>query len=83
MTAIYTLWARLPGDEGAWMIAAEDEWCWEGDPDRCEAKFREAREREERNGNVVREVWINVDQEVIEERFRPGDTAGEAVTRDA
>lgn len=76
MTAIYTLWARLPNDEGAWMIAAEDEWCWEGDPERCEQKFKEAREKVEADGNIVREVWINIDQQLVEERFSPGQIDG-------
>ena len=73
MTAIYTLWARLPNDEGAWMIASEDEWCWSGDPDRCEAKFKEARKAAERDGNAVREITLYVDQELIEQAFNPAD----------
>jgi hypothetical protein len=74
MTAIYTLWTRLPNDEGAWMIAAEDEWCWEGDPDRCQKSFAEARAKAEKDGQVVREIWINIDQEIVEAAFRPTET---------
>lgn len=79
MTAIYTLWARLPSNEGAWMIAAEDEWYFEGNPEHCEEKFKEAKEAAERDGNIVREIWINVDQEVIEAAFRPAETDAESV----
>ena len=68
---IYTLWARLPNDEGAWMIAAEDEWSWEGNPDRCRASFHLARSNAEREGNAVREIELLVDQEQIEAAFRP------------
>lgn len=81
MTNIYTLWARLPNDEGAWMIAAEDEYCWEGDPARCEQKFKEARETHERSGFDVREVWIEVDHERIEVAFRPTQVTAEVIDR--
>lgn len=79
MTAIYTLWARLPDDEGAWMIAAEDEYSWEGDPDRCETKFKAAKDEAERLGYIVREVWVKVDQNVIEGAFDPAKLDAESV----
>lgn len=81
MTAIYTLWARIPNDDGAWMIAAEDEWCWEGDPQRCEASFKAARDRAERDGQSVREIVIRVDQELIEAAFRPTEIPGTAASQ--
>jgi hypothetical protein len=73
MTAVYTLWARLPDVEGAWMIAAEDEWCWEGDPDRCKSEFDQARAKAEAEGSVVREVWFYIDQDQVEAAFRPAE----------
>lgn len=76
---IFTLWACLPNDEGAWMVAAVHEWTWEGDPDRYEAEFKAARAKEEADGNLVREVWIQIDHEPVEQAFRPAELTAERV----
>jgi hypothetical protein len=56
---VYTLWATLKEEDTApWMIAAEDEFAWEGNPERCEAVFKEARTLADQNGWDVREIEI-------------------------
>lgn len=69
---IYTLWATMKGEEPApWLIAAEDESSWEGDPARCETVFSEARELADRNGWDVREVNLSVPFSDLDEAFQP------------
>ncbi len=70
MTDIYTLWATMKGEEPApWMIASEDEFSWEGDPDRCEKVFADAREMAEKNGWDVREIILSVSSQKVVEAF--------------
>lgn len=74
---IYTLWASMRDSEPSpWMLAAEDEYSWEGDPDRCDKVFADARAVAERNDWDVREVRITVDIDAICERFECGATEG-------
>ena len=75
---IYTLWAAVPEeDPGPWMIAAEDEFSWEGDPDRCETEFKQAREKAEEAGWRVVEVTLRVDYGRVAEAFRATEVAAE------
>lgn len=61
-TRIYCLFASLKGEEpGPWLIAAEDEYAWEGDEARCKAVFEKARAEAEESGWDVREVVLLVD----------------------
>lgn len=76
---VYTLWAALKEDPGAfWMVAAEDEFAWEGDPERCDAKFKAAQDEAEGQGFIVREVWIEVDSSALDPAFHPTKIKGEA-----
>jgi hypothetical protein len=61
---IYCLYASMKDDPGPWLIAAEDEYAWEGDPDRCEASFKKVRDEARSCDWDVREVTllVNVDQ---------------------
>lgn len=68
--SIYTLWASVDG-EGFWVIAAEDETCWEGDPKRCEDKFAEARKQAEKDGFLVRELTLKVPYAELDKAFEP------------
>jgi len=75
---IYTLWANLPGDDAApWMIACEDEFCWEGDPSRCESKFEIARTQARQSGFEVREIVLVVEYDNVIAPFRPSQVAAE------
>jgi hypothetical protein len=77
LVTVYTLWASMKGEEPSpWMIAAEDEFSWEGNPERCEAVFDEARQLADRNGWDVREVNLEVDLDLVHERFEPGKADG-------
>ena len=60
---IFCLYASMKDESepSPWLIAAEDEYAWEGDPDRCEAVFKKAREEAQSQGCDVREVTLNVD----------------------
>lgn len=71
--SIYTLWASMKcEDEPApWMIAAEDEHSWEGNPERCDKVFAEAKALAERNDWDVREVVLSVSLEAICAAFLP------------
>jgi hypothetical protein len=69
---VYCLYAAMKDeDPSPWMIAAEDEYSWEGDPDRCEAVFAEARKQAESAGYVVREITLIVDISAIYKAFEP------------
>ena len=68
---IWTLWASLPQEVAPWMIAAEDEASWEGDPTRCEAEFKAARKRAEASGYIVREITLSVDMSELDKAFSP------------
>lgn len=71
---IYTLWASMKGEEPApWMMAAEDESSWEGDPDRCEAAFADARRRAKDSDWDVRELTLHVFYAAIDAAFQPAD----------
>jgi hypothetical protein len=77
---IWTLWAAMKGgDPSPWMIAAEDEYSWEGDPDRCERVFQEARDLADRNEWEYREVKISVEISEIAACFEHGSIEGEVV----
>lgn len=77
-TNVYTLWASMKGTEPApWMIAAEDENSWEGDPDRCERVFQDARDKCDYNGWDYREVTIKVDWNAVAKCFETGEVDGE------
>ena len=78
---IYTLWASMKGEEiSPWMIAAEDEYSYEGDPDRCDRVFQSARDLADRNSWDYREVQIEVDIEAVAKCFESGVVGG-AVAR--
>jgi hypothetical protein len=67
---IYTLWAALDEDvSGSWMIASCDEWSWEGDPDKWEAEFKAARDRN--SGCQFREISLHVDHDLVTQAFLP------------
>ncbi len=67
---VYTLWAAIEDEPGsAWMIAAEDEPSWEGDPARCEAVFAEAKRRLG-GGYTFREITLLVDYRFVDAAFR-------------
>jgi len=77
---IYTMWASMKGSEPSpWMIAAEDEYSWEANPDRCDRVFQEARELADRNEWDYREVKVEVDADAIYKCFESGTTAGVVV----
>lgn len=70
---VYTLWASMKGeDPSPWMVAAEDEGSWEGDPDRCEHVFQTARELCDRSGWDYREVTITVPWDEVSALFEAG-----------
>lgn len=73
---IYTLWASLKEDPGPWLIAAEDDHAWEGDPDRCEAAFKAAREKAEKDNFEVREITVLVPYENIVRAFEVPEVDG-------
>ena len=76
---VYTLWASMKDDEpGPWMIAAEDEYSWEGDPDRCEKVFADARKLAERNDWEVREITLRFDYAAIVAPFEPTEVDTDA-----
>ena len=71
---IYTLWASLKGEEpGPWMIAAEDEFSWEGDPDRCEKVFADARALAAKNDWEVRELVLTFEYGKVIDAFIPAE----------
>jgi hypothetical protein len=72
---VYTMWASLKGtgEASPWMIAAEDEFSWEGDPDRCERVFQTARDLADRNEWDYREVTLHVDFHAVAKCFMPND----------
>lgn len=70
---VYTLWASMKEEAAPWMIAAEDEYAWEGNPDRCEAEFKAAREKAERDGFDVREVTLLLDYGPVAKAFEPAE----------
>ena len=74
---IYALYASLKGEK-PWMIAAEDEYCWEANPDRCEAVFTAARKLAERNDWDVREVTLVLDIDAVYKAFRAPEIDAEA-----
>lgn len=74
---IYTLWAALKlEDPSPWMVAAEDEFSWEGNPDRCERVFQQARELCDEKDLDYREVTIEVDIDDIVRCFESGRVSG-------
>jgi len=78
---IYTIWAAMKDyPESFWMLAAEDEYSWEGDPDRCDAVFQTARDKADVNGWITREVEITVPFEDIAKTFLAGKTEGEVTS---
>lgn len=67
---VYCLYASLKGEEPApWLIAAEDEYAYEGDPCRCDAVFQKAKDDAERNGWDVREVILLADIRAVYKAF--------------
>lgn len=77
---IWTLWASMRGEEPSpWMVAAEDEYSWEGNPERCEKVFQDARDLCDKNEWDYREVKIEVDINQIAKCFESGDIKGEVV----
>jgi hypothetical protein len=79
---IYTLWASLREDPGPWMVAAEDQHSWEGNPERCEAAFQAARDECDKNDWAYREIEILVDYEKIVACFESGVVEAEVATPD-
>lgn len=78
---IHTLWAALVEDEGAfWMLHAEDEFSYEGDPDRCDAAFKTAKANADRNGWVTRVVIITIESGEVEKAFLPLKIEGSVAT---
>lgn len=78
MTRIYALFASVKGyDPSPWMIACEDEFTWEGNPERCDALFKQKRAEAERDGNEVREMVIDVDYEKVAAAFLPSEIGSE------
>jgi hypothetical protein len=76
--SVYTLWASMKGEEPSpWMVAAEDEASWEGDPDRCERVFQTARDLCDRNNWDYREITLKVDFDAIAKCFEVGDVDAE------
>ncbi len=71
--SIFCLYASLKDEPepSPWLIAAEDEFAWEGDPDRCEAVFKVARDLGDRSGWDVREVTLTVDIDAVCKAFEP------------
>lgn len=78
---IFCLYASMKGEEepSPWLIAAEDEYSWEGDEDRCEAVFKAAREEAEKNGWEVREVTLLASIDAIAKAFNPTEVRVTAV----
>ena len=75
---VYTIWASMKGEEPSpWMLHAEDEYSWEGDPDRCEKAFQDARNLADKNDWDYREVEIKVDYAKIAACFENGVVEGE------
>jgi hypothetical protein len=73
---IFCLYASLKGEEpGPWLIAAEDEYAWEGAPERCEGVFAAARELAERNDWDVREISILVPMDAVYTAFESPEIA--------
>jgi hypothetical protein len=69
---VYTIWATPKDEEPSpWMIAAEDQFCWEADPERCERVFAVAKEDAARNGWEVREITFSVDWDAVFDAFHP------------
>ena len=63
-----------------WMIAAEDEFSWEGDGDRCEKVFADARALAEKNGWDVREITLVVDGAKVCGAFEPVEIDAEVAS---
>lgn len=78
---VYTLWASMKEDPAPWMIAAEDEFSWEGDPDRCEAAFKVARDKAEADDYEVREVTLLIDYGQVMRAFEPAEIEAEVETK--
>lgn len=74
---VYCLYASLKEDVGPWLIAAEDEYSWEGNPERCEAVFQQARDEAAVNNWEVREVTLLVDLGAIYKAFEPTEVQAE------
>lgn len=67
---IFCLYASLKGEEPApWLIAAEDEHAWEGDPERCESAFKKAQAQAEQDGWETREVVLTLDISAVYKAF--------------
>lgn len=80
---IYCLYASMRDDEPSpWMIAAEDEYAWEGNPERCEAVFKAARQLADRNDWDVREIELTVDLDAIYAAFNPTSVQATAKKQD-
>lgn len=77
---VYTLWASMKDEEdpSPWMIAAEDEFSWEGDPQRCEQVFAEARRRHD--SSEIREITLEVEWDAVAAAFLPAEVAAEVAT---
>lgn len=71
---IYTLWASVKDEAAPWMIAAEDEYAWEGNPERCAAIFKVARANAEHSDFDVREVTLLIDYGAVMRAFEPVET---------
>jgi hypothetical protein len=72
----------LPEDvEAFWMICAEDEFSWEGDPDRCEAAFADAKSRATASGWATREIVFSVPGSQVEAVFAPAEVEASVDSR--
>jgi len=76
---VYTLWAAMKGEQdfSPWMVAAEDEFSWQGDPDRCERVFQTARNLCDRNNWAYREVELSFDYNAVARCFESGEVDAE------
>lgn len=69
---VYTMWASMRSeDTSPWMIAAEDEFSWEANADRCDEVFADARSLAEQNGWDVREITLVLEGQKIFDTFAP------------
>jgi len=66
---VYTLWASLKEEASPWMLVGEDEFSWEGDPDRCEKAFQDAQNLCDENEWDYREVTLLIDYKAVVKCF--------------
>jgi hypothetical protein len=78
---VYTLFASLKDEDvSPWMIAAEDEFSWEGNPERCEAAFKDANTLAALNGWDVRAIEVDLPYDKIAAAFHRTEVTGEVLS---